>query len=149
MEAGWDGKSVKLAYDKYQALPDLLLSLLTSELSSEAADIRPQIGSVESVFPALDIIRRAGPPDINRQEIYDQACVHLGGRVWHIREIAARTVASLLLGDDWTSRMQGLLKSADSSTNHHHGVLMAINFFLDRQMTLDVTVLLGKSRYSG
>lgn len=143
-EAGWDGRSIKLAYDKFPALSALLLKLLHFETSIDREEIRPQIGAVESVFPALDIIRRAGPPELNRNEIFAQACKHLASKVWHVREIAARTVCTLLIHDDWLQAIKTLLSSCGQSTNYTHGVLMAVRFFLERQMTLDLKVLLGK-----
>ena len=68
-EAGWDGKSVRLAYERYPALPDILLNLIATEPNERVAYMSLQIGVVESVFPALDIIRRAGPPKTLRAEI--------------------------------------------------------------------------------
>ena len=145
IETGWDGKSIKLAYEKYPTLPDLLLRLINSDMSTTKVGDRLQISSVESVFPALDIIRRAGPPEIVRDIMYQQACARLGSKVWHVREIAARTVCTLLLREDWLDLVCRLLEHKAASINYHHGVLMAINFFLERQMTLDINVLLSKS----
>jgi hypothetical protein len=144
-EAGWDGKSIKLAYERYSELPDLLLALLKSDETVTTID-KPRIGAIESVFPALDIVRRAGPPDVKKDEIYLHACVHLGSNIWHIREIAARTVSTLLSHENWVREVSTLLEDAPSSTNRYHGGLMAINFFLERQMALDVNILRGALR---
>lgn len=143
-EAGWDGRSIKLSYDKYPALPELLLKLLNTETSNPGEINAPLIGAVESVFPALDIIRRAGPPDSNRGEIFNQVCKHLGSKVWHVREIAARTVCTLLMQDGWPSEIRKLIDSCHESTNRAHGTLIAIRFFLERRLDLDPASLKGK-----
>jgi hypothetical protein len=143
-EAGWDGRSIKLSYDKYPALPELLLKLLDTQISSSDALSTPTIGAVESVFPALDIIRRAGPPDVNRDEIYRRVSIHLGSKVWHVREIAARAICTLLLHDQWLSAVDELLKTCNGSVNRIHGVLMAVKFFLERRLSLDSASATGK-----
>lgn len=142
-EAGWDGRSIKLSYDKYPALPELLLKLLNTEISNSNEVNAPVIGAVESVFPALDIIRRAGPPDSNRAAIFDQVCKHLGSKVWHVREIAARTVCTLLMQDGWSAEIRKLIDSCDESTNKAHGTLIAIRFFLERRLDLNPSSLHG------
>ncbi|KAJ8129317.1 hypothetical protein O1611_g4314 [Lasiodiplodia mahajangana] len=61
MEAGWDGRTVRIAYHKFEALPSLLVNLL--ELGKKSSGITIGTQTAEAVFPALDIIRRAGPPE--------------------------------------------------------------------------------------
>ena len=136
-EAGWDGRSIKLSYDKYPALPQLLPKLLDAD-SSQLEDVTvPKISSVESMFPALDIVRRAGPPSTHRQEIYKSVSVHLGSKVWHVREIAARTICTLLLHDDWLPAVVRLIENSTNSTNRLHGVLMTVKFVLERRLDLN------------
>lgn len=136
IEAGWDGRSTKLSYEKYPELPELLLKLLGKEaLSNEDANT-PAIGAIESVFPALDIIRRAGPPTILRNEIKERVSIHLGSKFWHTRELAARTMCTFMLNNQWLSDLENLLKISDGSTNYAHGVLMTINFVLERRLAV-------------
>ncbi|KAB8289792.1 hypothetical protein EYC80_010425 [Monilinia laxa] len=78
IEAGWDGRSTKLSYEKYPELPEILLKLLDKETLGIEYTNTPAIGSIESVFPALDIIRRAGPPIMLRNEIKEKVSIHLG-----------------------------------------------------------------------
>jgi hypothetical protein len=92
---------------------------------------------VESVFPALDIVRRAGPPPSHRDEIFKLVSMHLGSRIWHVREIAARTICTLLLHQDWLSAVTSLIVGSYGSTNHLHGVLMAVRMILERRLELD------------
>lgn len=143
-EAGWDGRSIRLSYDRYPALPELLLSLLKTEVKDHGHSEAPAIGAVESVFPALDIIRRAGPPDLRRDEIFSVVSTHLSSKVWHIRDLAARTVCTLLLYDEWLSDVSVLIGSA-MDTNRLHGVLMAIKYLLERRLELDFQTASGKS----
>lgn len=92
---------------------------------------------MESVFPALDIVRRAGPPPSHRDEIFKLVSMHLGSRIWHVREIAARTICTLLLHQDWLSAVTSLIVGSYGSTNHLHGVLMAVRMILERRLELD------------
>ncbi|RFU34981.1 hypothetical protein B7463_g1379, partial [Scytalidium lignicola] len=138
IESGWDGRSIRISYDEYPSLPQLLLKLLkTGIASSETTILSTSTSAAESVFPALDIIRRAGPPDIYGEEIYNCVSTHLGSSVWHVREIAARTICTMLLHKDWQMSIVELLKTSGSSTNRLHGVLLAIKFTLERQLQLD------------
>jgi hypothetical protein len=134
IEAGWDGRSIKLSYEKYPALPELLLSLLDNNNSEHIN--ASAIGAVQSVFPALDIIRRAGPPMVLRNEIKTGVAAHLGSKVWHIRELAARTMCTFMLHDEWLLALKALLISSNASTNHTHGVLMTVKFLLERRLEL-------------
>ncbi|KAG0647573.1 tRNA (cytidine(32)-2 -O)-methyltransferase non-catalytic subunit TRM732 [Hyphodiscus hymeniophilus] len=136
IDAGWDGRSVKLSYDKYPALPALLIKLLDADTSLVQSMLAPKISSVESMFPALDIVRRAGPPTTHRKEIFRSVSQHLGSKVWHVREIAARTMCTMLLHSDWLSEVIKLMESSAGSTNRLHGVLMAVKFVLDRRLAL-------------
>lgn len=136
-EAGWDGRSIRLSYDRYPSLPEILVKLLDTNTSHSEATIAPIIGAVESVFPALDIIRRAGPPPTHSDEIFSLVAKHLGSRIWHIREIAARTICTLLLHENWLSIVLALIESSQQSTNQIHGTLLAVKFILERRLELD------------
>lgn len=144
MEAGWDGRSIKLSYDKYPALPDLLCTLLNAKFSPSDDMWSPQIGSVESVFPALDIIRRAGPPVADRDQIYQGVCRHLGNKAWHIRELAGRTISTLLLHDSWLEALADLFDTCTASINRVHGTLMAARFTIERRRALDIESIIGQ-----
>ncbi|KAJ4391644.1 hypothetical protein N0V93_005263 [Gnomoniopsis smithogilvyi] len=131
-ETGWDGKTLRLSYTKYSALPPILLSLLQSGEQAMEPGTLAQSSAAESVFPALEIIRRAGPPESNRDELYGYITKYLGSRQWHVREIAARTLCSFLVSGDWLAAVQGLLHDARGSANKLHGTLLTIKFFLER-----------------
>ncbi|KAI1777873.1 putative death-receptor fusion protein-domain-containing protein [Hypoxylon cercidicola] len=130
IEAGWDGRTVKIPYHKFQALPALLVNLLEMGQQSKGVLIGSQ--TAESVFPALDIIRRAGPPEEFRDRLYDIIAWYLGSHIWHVREIAARTLCSFLLKPGWLGSVEDLLASSGLSANKSHGTLLTLKFLLER-----------------
>lgn len=132
MEAGWDGKTLRISYTKYPSLPPILLNLLQSgQLAMEPGTLTSS-SAAESVFPALDIIRRAGPPESHRDELYSLITRYLGSQQWHVREIAARTLCSFLLNEHWLSSVKSLLEESRGSANRLHGTFLTVKFFLER-----------------
>lgn len=132
METGWDGKTLRISYTKYSSLPPILLSLLKDGEQAMEPGTLTQSSAAESVFPALEIIRRAGPPESHRDELYGHIAQYLGSRQWHVREIAARTLCSFLLNDDWLSSIEELLARSRGSANRMHGTLLTVKFFIER-----------------
>ena len=123
LEAGWDGRTPRISYVKYPSLPGVLLTLL--QPGADAGEVETQQKGAETVFPALDVIRRAGPPETLRDELFRCVSHHLGSHLWHVREMAARTVCSFLLREEWGTVLGKLLKDAETRQNELHGVLMA------------------------
>lgn len=119
------------------------MNLLATVPSEHSAPDPTQIGAFEWVFPALDIIRRAGPPKDLREEIYACIKVHLGSIIWHVRDIAARTICTLLLDENWLSRILDLLETCSGLTNQIHGVLMAVKYLLERRLELNPNTASG------
>ncbi|KAM0284815.1 hypothetical protein ACHAQH_001735 [Verticillium albo-atrum] len=135
IEAGWDGRASRVHYHKYPIIPVVLLNLLRS--GQEV--MKPSTGTIaaESVFPALDIIRRAGPPEDLREELYGLVTEYLGSPVWHVREMTARALCSFLLHDDWLQSVQELAKGPDgrgvlTQANRLHGVLLTIKYVVEK-----------------
>ncbi|CAN8096998.1 unnamed protein product [Discula destructiva] len=131
-ETGWDGKTLRLSYTKYSALPPMLLNLLQSGEQAMEPGTLTQSSAAESVFPALEIIRRAGPPESNRDELYRYIAKYLGSRQWHVREIAARTLCSFLITGDCLGAIKSLLQGSQGSANRLQGTLLTVKFFLER-----------------
>lgn len=142
MEAGWDGRTVRISYHKFEALPSLLVDLLELGKNSSGATIGTQ--TAEAVFPALDIIRRAGPPEGYAQRLYDIISWYLGSHIWHVREIAARTLCSLLLTPSWLQSVEALIGSAGQSSNQLHGALLTLRFLLERLLQVMPDQISGK-----
>ncbi|ODA82836.1 hypothetical protein RJ55_01345 [Drechmeria coniospora] len=136
IEAGWDGKANRIPYYRYPNLPVVLRNLLKSGhamLNQQATTA----SAAESVFPALDIIRRAGPPELLRDKIQVDICIYLSSPVWHVRELAARTLTSCLLHDQWLHAIRELIADLDLSyggnqQNRAHGVLLTLKFVIER-----------------
>lgn len=147
IDAGWDGKANRIQYHRYPNLPKVLISLLKT--GHEMITETPSTSSAaESVFPALDIIRRAGPPEVLRDELQVHIAKYLASPVWHVREIAARTLCSCLLHEKWLAAIRVIFQDAlsDSSRNiqnHVHGVLLTLKFVFERLGDVAPERLLG------
>ncbi|TLS28946.1 hypothetical protein PpBr36_00562 [Pyricularia pennisetigena] len=142
LEAGWDGRTIRISYVKYSTLAGILVSLLQS--GQEAHDTESQRRAAESVFPALDIIRRAGPPDSHRAQLYSLVSDYLASHLWHVREIAARTLSSFLVSMDHMREISSLLEKAKLSANRLHGTLLTIKFLAEKE-NLDSDVIASLS----
>lgn len=120
--------------------------MLLNLLSSAGSSISPGLDSAtaEAVFPVLDIIRRAGPPDECREELFGYIKEYLRSQLWHVREIAARTLCSFLLRDGWIVTVQELLEASRTSGNGLHGALLATRFIVERKAETDVKGLIGE-----
>lgn len=144
MEAGWDGRTTRIPWHKYKALPGLLVSWLEMGQAT-ASGLSGGMASAESVFPALDIIRRAGPPQEYKEKLYDIVAWYLGSHIWHVREITARTLCSFLLRPDWIGPIRGLLEHSYLSANRLHGALLTFKFLLERLLHVMPDQLFSKS----
>jgi hypothetical protein len=142
IESGWDGHSIRISYNKYPTLPSVILNLLRSV--DETVDQVSQFGAAEAVFPALDIIRRAGPPEEHRSELRKHIEGYLGSRLWLVREIAARTLCSFLLQEDWAQEIGRLLAESGTRTNRLHGALLTARFVLERKADLGMKLESGR-----
>ena len=143
-ESGWDGHTIRISYAKYPTLPGVLVNLLKSAGSS----ITPGLGSsaaAEAVFPVLDIVRRAGPPDECRDELFGYIKEYLGSQIWHVRDVAARTVCSFLLQGDWVGTVEELLRASGGSANRLHGALLTTRFIVERKLEMSRDALIGRS----
>lgn len=147
IEAGWDGKANRIPYHRYPNLANVLRNLLRSghQMLSRTT---VNLSAAESVFPALDIIRRAGPPELLRHEIQVDVAVYLASPVWHVRELAARTMCSCLLHKDWLPTIgilyQDVLRNGSGyRQNHIHGLLLTIKFVVERLADVDEKQLRG------
>lgn len=148
IEAGWDGKANRIHYHRYPNLPGVLKNLLQSghQILSESSS--SGTAAAESVFPALDIIRRAGPPDQLRDEIQVHVATYLSSPVWHVRDMAARTLCSCLLHDKWLAVIKGIFQTvmavdSRNKQNHVHGILLTLKYVVERLDEVGHEHLLG------
>ena len=142
LEAGWDGHTVRISYTKYHTLSGVLLDLLRPV--DQASDVSSQFTKAEAVFPALDIIRRAGPPDEHRDELCRLTEAYLSSHIWLLREMAARTLCSFFIRGNWVAEISRLLEQARNSTNGLHGALLTLKFILQRKIELRQDLADGK-----
>ena len=131
LESGWDGHTIRISYVKYPSLPGVLLDLL--DPTDKSWELGAEGRTAEAVFPALDIIRRAGPPNEYRDKLYRFIEEYLGSHLWHVREMAARTLCSFLLHEDWAAAVLQLLRQSQTGANRLHGALLTIKFVIARK----------------
>lgn len=123
IEVGWDGKSIKVSYDKYPSLPEMIIKLL-------------RMGVGDTILPALDFLRRAGPPGTQTNEVQDLVSGFLKHEAWQIRETAAHTLCSLTMGTPLVDIVRTVLNAPQASTNGRHGTLMATKVILQRRLPM-------------
>ncbi|KFY22578.1 hypothetical protein V493_06499 [Pseudogymnoascus sp. VKM F-4281 (FW-2241)] len=132
-EAGWDGRSIRISYNRYKGLPELLLGLLKMDSSIPA--------QTNLVFPALEFARRVGPPEKDRvqfrEDFYNSVIRHLNCPIWTFRDLAARTASTFLLEDNWTAPIIELLESKSFSTNGLHGIFLLIRYLIEKRLDLE------------
>lgn len=127
----------RVSYDKYPTLPPLLVRLLGGHLLADPSkqhhniDLSSSVSS-ELVFPALDILRRAGRPTSGSTTFDRLVFEHLGSKIWNIRELAARTFCSFAPEGQYISALAELLKPYSRTSNRWHGVLLAMKFVLGK-----------------
>lgn len=132
-EAGWDGRSIRISYDRYPTLPDLLLRLLGTDINYSV--------EAKEVFPALEFLRRVGPPEDHtmlREQFFAGVVIHLDSETWDVRDLAARTACTFLLNDNWKVVIDDLLQFFRTGTNGLHGVILLIKYLLRRRRDLAI-----------
>lgn len=152
IEAGWDGRANRIPYHRYPNLPEVLRDLLKSGHQVMATTSTLSAAAAESVFPALDIIRRAGPPALLRDEIQSDVAHYLSSSVWHVREMAARTLCSCLLHDKWLEMIKKIHNearraAAGARLNHVHGVFLTLKFVFERLNEVSLDQLKGNPKF--
>lgn len=130
-------KTSRFSYDNYPSLLGILADLLepsvlvkqTIEGSSEGSNPFDLHGA-EGVFPALQILRQARPPTNELSPIRASVEKLLASPHWHMRDMAARTVVSLLSHQEIYDAAFKMLGEDHSSINTRHGVLLAAKYMM-------------------
>lgn len=139
LDVDWSGGSSKISYEKYNNLVDLLPRLLRVEPQPNLQTVSgPNLSlenSVQMVFPALDLLRRAGPPKQIYAELKSMVFDHLSNPVWHIRDLAARTYCTLVSTQDIVRAVDELLKYEWTSQNGLHGMLLTVRYSVEKAAT--------------
>ncbi len=139
-----DSTPSKLSYDRYPGLPQLLIRQLGGNVMGEKSNHNNNGNTASSmspelVFPALDILHRAGPPVIERENICHLVKQQMGSKIWNIREMAARTMCSFVSKKEYLSLCAELLDSESIRTNNMwHGILMCVKLLIERHFKFDI-----------
>jgi hypothetical protein len=139
-------KTSRFSYDNYPSLVGILHSLLDPEGPMKESLNTPENNSpmdlhgAEGVFPALQILRQALPPDEHRSAFIASVQTLLGSPHWHLRDMAARTATTLLHRSELQTTFGSLLNRTEEQFNGQHGALLHAKYVL-RKMLHDVETL--------
>ncbi|KAH9867871.1 hypothetical protein IAQ61_007175 [Plenodomus lingam] len=128
-------KTSRFSYDFFPALPKMLSDLLdhNGPLKQSMAGTLDSnspfdLHGAEGVFPALQILRQARPPQEHLDVIQNAVTELLSSPHWHLRDMAARTVVSMRATSQLYAVKISLLSTLPISTNRQHGVLLAVKY---------------------
>jgi hypothetical protein len=140
-------RTSRFSYDDYPSLVGILSDLLNPEGPlKQSIENTPDSSSpldlhgAEGVFPALQILRQARPPEANREVIVESVKKLFASPHWHLRDMAARTVVSLLPIHELDLFACSLLFAEYRSHNLQHGTLLAAKYMI-RKLLSDVNNL--------
>ena len=130
-------KTSRFSYDNYPSLVGILSDLLDpngplkQSLENTPENSSPlDLHGAEGVFPALQILRQARPPEDVLESIVKSVEMLLASPHWHLRDMAARTVVSLRPSHQLYDVALSLFSTPPASYNSRHGVLLAIKYML-------------------
>lgn len=141
VDSDWSRGSSKISYEKYSSLAQLLPRLLGSH-SPSVQMTAPNLSltnSVQMVFPALDLLRRAGPPKQGFDTLKEMVFDLLAHPVWHIRDLAARTYCTFVNFDDLNLETRRLMQHPEQSQNGLHGRCLAIRYMVEKAIHMHAT----------
>jgi len=138
-------KTSRFSYQNYPALTGILRSLLDPQgplkksMNMPNSDSPMDLHGAEGVFPALQILRQAMPPEDSRLLILNSVTELLSSPHWHLRDMAARTIAALYRPHELLAGSKWLLNNFEESHNARHGKLLCVKYCLRKglQSTLD------------
>jgi hypothetical protein len=139
-------KTSRFSFDNYPSLVGILQSLLDPDgplkksLDAPGSNSPMDLHGAEGVFPALQILRQASPPEEHRRAFVASVQQLLGSPHWHLRDMAARTATTLLRSNELSDTIEALLTRSDEPVNSRHGSLLYAKFVL-RKMLHENTAL--------
>ena len=138
-------KTSRFSYDNYPTLLGILADLLDpagpmkQTLEGKTESTNPfDLHGAEGVFPALQILRQARPPISQLAPVRTSVERLLASPHWHMRDMAARTVVSLLPAHEMYDTAFEMLRKDYSSINTRHGVLLAIKYMMRKLVQAQV-----------
>jgi len=130
-------RTSRFSYDDYPSLANILTDLLNPEGPlKQSIENAPDSSSpldlhgAEGVFPALQILRQARPPESHLGVIVVSVEKLLASPHWHLRDMAARTVVSLRPVHQLYDATFALLSTQTESHNFRHGTLLAVKYMV-------------------
>lgn len=135
-------KITRLSYKKYPNLLDIIVQLLTPKRQGGATELTNT--ALEGVFPAFQILQRAKPPAERRAEIQQLVFALTASSHWHVRDMAARTLAALLGPEERVEWVLALLEMPFQRQNALHGVLSSVKYLVKEMCEADDNGLHGK-----
>jgi hypothetical protein len=140
-------RTSRFSYDDYPSLVGILSDLLNPEGPlKQSIENTPDSSSpldlhgAEGVFPALQILRQAQPPEQDLEPIVKAIEKLFASPHWHLRDMAARTVVSLQPVHRLYDTAIALLSVSHASHNLQHGTLLAVRYMI-RKLLQDPDVL--------
>lgn len=139
-----------MLYDRFSNLPDLIVKLLQHDTQPIQGMSEPahkngstlDIPQAQKVFPALEIIERAGMPSKHRSMIKLLLLWHLGSTVWLIRKKTAKTLSIITDASRFQVEVIGLLQDQWPTQNSLHGMLLCVReTLLGASKAMDCTYL--------
>lgn len=133
-------RTSRFSYNNYPRLVGILQGLLDPEgpvkKSLEAPDSNApmDLHGAEGVFPALQILRQAAPPEETRATMLSSTMRLLGSPHWHLRDMAARTVTTLLHPNELLGTIKDLLARVGDGANGQHGALLCAKYTLRKML---------------
>ncbi|KAF2844857.1 HEAT repeat protein-like protein [Plenodomus tracheiphilus IPT5] len=128
-------KTSRFSYDFFPTLPKMLSDLLDpngplkKSMSTTSDSTSPfDLHGAEGVFPALQILRQARPPQPHLVTIQKAVTNLLSSPHWHLRDMAARTAVSMRPINQLYAVTTSQISTVPSSTNQQHGVLLTIKY---------------------
>ncbi|OJD36189.1 heat repeat protein [Diplodia corticola] len=121
-------KITRLSYAKYPNLLDIIVQLLTPKRQGGATELTNT--ALEGVFPAFQILQRARPPVERRTEIQQLVFGLTASSHWHVRDMAARTLAALLGPEERVEWVLALIEMPFQRQNALHGLLSAAKYLV-------------------
>lgn len=120
----------RISTEAYPHLLDVVLSLLKAPADGTTTRF-------EGVFPALQLLQLTRVPEDRLSETTSAVETLISSSSWHVRDKAARTLASFTSMDELALQLDELLSGGPLRENHTHGLLLLIKYTL-AQATTDI-----------
>lgn len=117
----------KLSAEQHPELLEIVLGLLATP--AEATSELSTAGN-EGVFPALQLLQRLSIPETQVPQVQQSVRALTASRVWHVRDKAARTYASLITFDRSAAEIEAMLSTSITRQNALHGALLAAKYIV-------------------